>query len=132
MGEHMATDEQIIEAFIAIRDGIKEMTTAFDLQVLPYKKRMDELETEMTKRLMDRGATNSKTEAGTAYISRTLSVRATDKGLFVEHVRQTQNFELMEVRPAKEAVETYMSDHEGLPPPGVDVVQIQKTNFRRS
>jgi len=128
----MATDDELIEAYLTLRDGVQAIAKQQEDQLRPYKVKMAEIEAEMATRLLERGATNSKTENGTAYVSRTTSVRAADKGIFVEYVRANQAFDLMEVRPAKEGVEAYMQTHEGLPPPGIDVATHQKVNFRRS
>lgn len=126
------SDEELIDGYVTLRDYKAAIVERQAQELRPINDKMSAIEIEMSRRLAERGAAASKTDAGTAYVSRTMSVRAADPAIFQAHVQTFAAFDLMEIRPSKSGVEKYMGDHEGNAPPGVDVTYVQKVNFRRS
>jgi hypothetical protein len=74
-----ATDLLLIENYIARRNRIAAMSAEFKKQCEPLQAQMDTIENEMLRRLIERGADHSATDAGTAYKERSLRVSCTNK-----------------------------------------------------
>ena len=61
------TDAQLIEKYQELKALVAQEGEAFDARMKPYKDGMATIENALLARLNERGAENTKTEAGTAY-----------------------------------------------------------------
>jgi hypothetical protein len=132
MGMSEIPDDAIIRKYIEFRDFKDERTKAFDAEMKPIDEAMEMLAGYMHTRLNERGDDSVKTEFGTAYRQRTMSVRTADKDALFNFVREADAFELLAGNVSKDAIKSYAEEHGGLYPPGIDVTFISKTLFRRS
>ena len=124
------TDEVLIHKYIELRAKVKAMETAFAETLSPIKGAMDVIGNEMLRRLNERGADSSKTDAGTAYISELTSVKVGDKEAFRAYVLENDFLDMVSLDPIKEQIVEYMGRSGGNPPPGVVINRFKKTNFR--
>jgi hypothetical protein len=127
-----ASDGEIVRKYIELRDVMDARAKARVVEDAPIHEAMTFLEGVMAIRMNDRGDESIRTEAGTCYRSRTLTVRTADKEVLFDYIRTSDNFQLLAGNLAKDAVKDFMSEHQEQPPPGVDVAYIVKTLFRRA
>ncbi len=126
------TDGEIVKKYVAMRDFLKARQEKFDTENRPYVMSMEMLEGVMATRLKERGQESVRTEFGTVYQSTTLTCRVADKEAFFRYVEEAGALELLAGNVAKDALKEHMEEHQGSPPPGVDVTWITKTLFRRA
>lgn len=125
-------DGQLIDKYVEIRAHIKSLEDLHDKALAPYKGALGTIEAAFMARMNERQVNSIAADGGTAYRSTVLSVRTADKLTFIDWVKDNNLLHDMDVRPSKETVKTWMDEHDGTPPPGVDVATIHKINFRRS
>lgn len=125
------TDGVLIDKFVELRAHIKADEEAAEKRLAPYKTALKTIEAEMMRRMIERQCNSISADGGTAYRQTVLSVTTADKLSFLDWVRDNQLMYEMDVRPRKEFVESWMGEH-GVAPPGVNVVQVHKVNFRRA
>ena len=77
------------------------------------------------------GSKSFSTPNGTAYASVRTSASVDDKEAFMEYVKNTEQWPLLEVRASKTAVQQHRDIHEDLPP-GVNWREERVVNIRRS
>lgn len=134
------TDDALIKSYIDRRDWLADRAKWFEEQMAPFKEQMKTLETEMHRRLLERGATNTKSESGIAYIEKTMQVKCDDKEAmldwaFVNYEDWGKN--LLTAHVSKETVQSYLDqtkdeEHpEGQLPPGISVNFNLKVIFRK-
>lgn len=124
-------DLSLLKAFIALRDRRAERKAAYTQDDAGDKDKQDKIEVEFLKRFNDRGIDNvSSKGVGTAYRSIRSSASVADKSAFMEHIKEHDAWELLEVRANKSSVVQFRDEHEDLPP-GVNWSETQVINFRR-
>lgn len=96
-----------------------------------YTKAMQALEGEVTRQINEMDGQSIKTEQGTAYRTTVLAVKVADRESFLAYVLESENYGFLTNHVSKEAVQDHIAKF-NTPPPGVDVVQVYKTNFRKA
>jgi len=124
--------QEIIARYIAMRDYLAQRQEAFDAEIKPYKEGMDALAGMVQLELNQRGEESVKTEAGTAYLSKTMTVKVKDRHALFDFIRESDEFDLLTAAVAKDAVQQYMDEHQGAMPPGVEAAYFTRCNFRRA
>jgi len=134
-----ATDLELVQAYIARRDYIAAQTKTFSDTMAPYKDQMDLIENEMLRRLNERGADNTATDAGTAYKEQQMSVKCTDKDAMLKFVidnLDTYGKDLITANVSKETLRLYIDKSDehpnGLVPPGLNVSYLTTVKFRKA
>lgn len=122
---------EVVEKYIMLRDKKAAMKKQFDESVKPVQDMMDQIEAVLLKTFDSAGLDSAKTEKGTAYVSTRTSASVADKESFLEFVKQSGEWPLIEVRAAKTAIETYKEEHQDLPP-GINWSEERVVNVRRS
>jgi len=151
-----ATDEALMGRYFALKDWLESEEKRFKTHVAPHKHELEVIEQEFLSRLNDRGANNTKTDFGTAYKSTLLNVAVSPEGatyyrLTPEGDQAGEPFtgrdalfeaaldnweawgnEMLMISAQKDAVKTYMEEHDGNPPPGVKTSFFTRVNIKRS
>ncbi len=127
----MQKADQIIAAYIKIRDQIAEKEAAHKEAMKPYKSALEQLESQVLQMLDEAGVDSIKTKEGTAYKSEKTSVTVADRSVFMDYIRDNMAFDLLDVRPNKSAVEIFLQEHQDVPP-GVNLRRVVSCNFRRN
>lgn len=122
--------DQLIAAYIDIRDQVAKLEAEHKKTVAPYKEAMGKIEGTVLTILNNMGVDSFKTPAGTAYSTTRTSVTVADRAAFMDYVVANQQFDLLDVRPNKTAVQGFLEAHQDLPP-GVNVSRAVACNFRR-
>lgn len=120
-----------VTLYIQLRDKKAQMKADFDASVAPITEKMDKLEAKLLDVFNKTGMDSVKTESGTAYTTVRVTASIADKSVFMDHVRNNDEWDLLEVRASKTAVEQYKSIHDDLPP-GVSIREERVVNIRRS
>lgn len=125
------TTADLIGQYLKLRTAVETKTKEFEASLTPYKDAMVAIEGAVTQQINDLGGQSIKTEQGTAYRTTTLGVKVADRELFMDFVFDGRLESFLTNHVAKEAVTEYIEKHQA-PPPGVDVVHVHKTNFRKA
>lgn len=136
--ENKAPFDTLTKTYLAIRDKKKDLDAQAKARVAPLADALAQLEAHMLARFTEMGVDNVKTPFGTPYISTKSSVTMADADMFwrfvlsqafnglplqdstrtaiINHLVGSGALALIESRPAKAAVETYIESHKELPP----------------
>ena len=129
----MITDAQLVEKYLQLKAKVASMSEAFDAQVKPYKDGMATIENALLALLNERGADNTKTDAGTAYKSVITSVKVVDRNVFLKFCIDNWNAggsDMLNVSAVKDPVKQFMNGSTA-PPPGVETSAFTRVNVRR-
>ena len=124
------TDLQLIEHYVKLRILVAEKTKALTDALKPYKAGMETIETALMARLIQRGADNTKTEAGTAYKVEHMNIKVVDREKFLDYALNGGE-DMLLASPQKDAVRQYLDEHKANPP-GVEVSFFADINVRKS
>jgi predicted transcriptional regulator len=118
------TDNDLVAAFVKHRDHLEAAEKQFKQQIQPYKDAMGTIANELLRRLIERGAQNTKTDAGTAYIAEHMTTKIVNRQEFLQFVRDTWDEggdDLLQAQVNKTALRALLENAPSSPPPGVDV-----------
>src|ERR1035437_8091916 len=125
------TDLQLIEHYVKLRDRVATSTKKLTDQLKPYKLGMVTIESALMARLIQRGADNTKTEAGTAYKVEHLNVKVVDREKFIEYAMNGGE-DMLLASPQKDAVRQYLDEKKDLALIGVEATVFTDINVRKS
>jgi hypothetical protein len=108
------------------------MKKEFDASVAPINEKMDKLEAKLLEVFNTTGMESVRTEFGTAYSSVRSSATVADRESFMTYVRGHDDWGLLEVRPAKLAIEEFRAANDGDLPPGINFTEERVVNVRRT
>lgn len=130
----VTTDNDLIAENHKLEDQIKAGMAKFNEWSAPLKARIKEIEDEIFKRLCTRGADSTKTEAGTAYISRLESVKIEQPEKLFDFAAENweQYGDEIKLSIGIKAVRAYMDDNNGQLPPGISLSKFARLNVNRS
>jgi phage host-nuclease inhibitor protein Gam len=120
-----------VNLYIKMRDKKAQMKAEFDASVAPLNEKMEKLEAKLLEVFNKTGMDSVKTEFGTAYTTTRVTASVADREIFMTHVRENDDWAMLEVRASKSAVEQYRETHNDLPP-GISMREERVVNVRRS
>lgn len=123
---------EMIKKYVELRDFMKLRAEARAVEDKPYNEAMETIEGIVLQHLNENSEQSIKTEWGTAYKSTTMSAKVASPEDFFNYVREADAFQLLTSAVSKDAVKDHMEEHQGTPPPGIDVTYFTKVNFRRA
>lgn len=123
--------ETLVEKYVALRDRRDEIKKEMVKKTSEIEGLMDKVEALILKHLDETGVESIRTKAGTAFKTQRTSATVADWDTLLSYVLQTENFQFLEHRVSKKAVEEFKAANEDLPP-GVNwssevVVQIRRS-----
>ena len=121
---------EAVSIYIKMRDKKAQMKADFDASVAPLTEKMDKLEAKLLDVFNKTGVDSVKTEFGTAYTTTRVTASVADREIFMTHVKENDDWALLEVRASKTAVEQYRETNNDLPP-GVSIREERVVNVRR-
>jgi phage host-nuclease inhibitor protein Gam len=122
---------EAVSIYIKMRDKKAQMKAEFDASVAPLNEKMEKLEAKLLDVFNKTGVDSVKTEFGTAYTTTRVTASVADREIFMTHVRENDDWALLEVRAAKSAIEQYRENNNDLPP-GISIREERVVNVRRS
>ena len=123
--------EELVQAYIQLRDKKAQMKAAYELEVGKVTTVMNKVEARLLELFKQIGVDSMKTGAGTAYVSTRASASVADWDTFLQHVQKYGAWELLERRCSKSAVEQFKAANDDLPP-GVNWSEERVVNIRRT
>lgn len=120
----------IVTKYIQLRDKKSEIKAEYDAKVSKIDEVMDKVEAKLIEYFAESGLESVRTSAGTAYKSTRVSATVADWDSLLSHILSTENYQLLEHRVSKKAVEEFKAANEDLPP-GVNWREEVLVNIRR-
>lgn len=127
--EDLPRDKRI-QIYIHHRDEIAKRKKAFEADIAPLKKRMDDIERLFLDEFNTNGENSANTDYGTAYTTTRTSASVADWDTLLGFVRENDLWHLLTQGVSKTAVEEYLAAKEELPP-GVNIRRELAVNIRR-
>ena len=122
---------EAVSIYIKMRDKKAQMKAEFDASIAPLNEKMEKLEAKLLDVFNKTGMDSVKTEFGTAYTTTRVTASVADREIFMTHVKENDDWALLEVRASKTAVEQYRDTNNDLPP-GISMREERVVNVRRS
>ena len=122
---------EAVSIYIKMRDKKAQMKAEFDASIAPLNEKMEKLEAKLLDVFNKTGMDSVKTEFGTAYTTTRVTASVADREIFMNHIKENDDWALLEVRASKTAVEQYRDTNNDLPP-GVSMREERVVNVRRS
>lgn len=132
MEQEEHTPDELIAEYIRLRDA-KKMAEEKVQQFMRenFHNRMEAIEATLHHQLNTAKADSIKTAAGTVFKKTETSVTVPDKAAFQRHVIGTEDWDLVDMRANKTAVEEFVNNNDGLLPPGVNMTKTEVVSIRR-
>lgn len=127
----MATMSEVIAGYIKMREIKEGLVKKQKEELAPINEHMTKLENWLHKQLQDQGQKSARTDAGTAFLQNEHSVTVEDFTAMLEHIRATDQWELLERRASKTVV-LDLIESTGVIPPGVKVTSEIVCRVRKS
>jgi type I site-specific restriction endonuclease len=121
---------QATEMFIKLRDTKKAKDEEHKKSVSKLVAAMDKLEGALLEFLDANGVQNVACAAGTAYKSVQLSATIEDKEAFMSFVKETEQWEALDIKANKSFVNDYLDENQEAPP-GVKTSKISTVGVQR-
>ncbi len=129
------TDDELIAENHKLEDQIKGGLAKFNEWAKPRKERIEAIESEIRRRLLERGADSTRTDSGTAYFSDIMNVKIEDREALFDFICDSWDSygnDMLKLGAAVGAVRTYMDANEGKVPPGLSISFFRRLNINRS
>ena len=129
--ENNSNLDRLLRAYVHMRDKRAVAKREFEEKDGQIKRNMALVEAQLLKMLNSAGSDSLKVSGvGQAYLSKKVTVRATDWNAFWEFILETKQIDLLQKRVASRAVQE-MVETEGELPPGLDMSTERVVNVRR-
>ena len=122
--------DEVVKNYIALRDRKAAIKAEYDAKAAKIDAVLDKAEAKILEYFEQSGLESIRTDTGTAYKSTRNSATVGDWDSVLAHVLETENYQLLEHRVSKKAVEEYRMANEDLPP-GVNWRSEVTVNVRR-
>lgn len=122
--------DEVVKNYIALRDRKAAIKAEYDAKAAKIDDVLDKVEAKILEYFEQSGLESIRTDTGTAYKSTRNSATVGDWDSVLAHVLETENYQLLEHRVSKKAVEEYRMANEDLPP-GVNWRSEVTVNVRR-
>lgn len=132
------SDEALIAENFRIEDNLKAAAAKLAEWSAPHKAKLKEIEDELFRRLAERQADSTRTDAGTAYISNITNFKIEQREAILDFMLDAWDQPdwggntMMTFNVTKDAVKQYMDAHNGQLPPGLSISHFSRLNIKRS
>lgn len=122
--------DRVIAKYLELRGSLEQLTNEYNTAKKGINEQLSKLEAWLLEKMNAEGLESFKTAEGTAYQVKTDSTSVADWNSFIEHVIETQSWQLLEKRVSKQAVRELLDDGQGIPP-GVNYFTRIDVNIRK-
>ena len=119
----------VIRQYIALRRKVEQLKEEAEKAAKPFEEGQKALGAWLMAYLGEAGLASLKSEFGTAYTATRTSTKVVDRDAFVDFVANG-HWEFAVVAADRGQTETYMEEHKGELPPGVEVSRIKTIHVR--
>lgn len=135
--------DELVKAYIGLRDKKAELKAEFSAKQKPYDDALYQIECEMLSKMNESGVESMKTASGTAYKSTRATVTISDKEAFKHFIYNLMEqeassdgdplsaFDFLDIKANKTACEDFLSAFDELPA-GVNIRREEVVGFRRA
>lgn len=123
--------DAIVERYIRLRDVKQQFKAEYEAKCAGVDEMLKKVEGIVLKHFQDTGAESVKTAHGTAYTTTRSSAKVADWDAFLQFVKDTDHWDMLERRCTKKVVEEFKAEHQDLPP-GLSWSEEITVNIRRS
>jgi hypothetical protein len=127
----MVDVNEVVQAYIVLRDARDALKKKQADDMIPITSKMQKLEGWLQNYLTGNKVNSLKVDSGTAFLKEVSSATVEDGEAFIEFVRASGMWELIERRCAKSVVDDYVEQH-GTLPPGVKYSRETVCQVRRA
>jgi hypothetical protein len=120
---------RMVEQYIIVRDGLKVLEDRYDKEREGLVKIREILTGRLLEHMNTTNTTSLKTPFGTASKSVKYTASLPDPDAFMNHVKTTGQFDLLDRRANSTAVREYVAKHNVLPP-GSNLTSWEGVNVR--
>jgi len=124
-------NDELVKVFIALRDRRVQRKKVYEMDNAADKAKQLKIEGVLLRKFKAEGSESTRTIYGTAFKKMQVSVSVGDKDVFLQHVKDNDAFELMDVRANATGVAQYRTEHNDLPP-GVNLHEEIRIHVQRS
>lgn len=124
------TVDQVIAAYLKLRDKKDSAEAAVKEQVKEIKAKMEKLEVWLREQADAQGVTSFKTKAGTAFMTTTDFANVADWDAVLDFIKTNNAYDMLEKRVSKAAVRGYIEQRSEVPA-GVNYGTRLDVNVRR-
>ena len=123
---------QVVEAYLSQRRRKEELEREHKEALKPIKERMERAENFLLDKMLDGSMNHIAVAAGTAYVKARTSCSVVDWEAFFDHMKEGDNWHMLNHGANKTAVAQYLAEFGELPP-GVkwtseNIVQVRKNS----
>lgn len=122
---------ELVGMYVELRDKKATLKAEYESKVAVIQEKMDKIEAALLQAFDKSGMDSCKTSSGTAYISTRNTASVADREVFMQYVKDNDDWSLLEVRASRSAVEQFIAANEDVPP-GVTWRSERVVNFRRA
>lgn len=122
--------DDVVSRYIQLRDKKAAIKAEYDAKVAKIDEVMGKAEAVLIKYFAETGLESVRTDSGTAYKTTRSSATVGDWDALFSHILSTENYQLLEHRVSKKAVEEFKEVNADLPP-GVNWREEVVVNIRR-
>lgn len=122
--------DQVIQAYVALRDDLDAMKRRHTDETAPLREKMHKLEVWLQNQLQEQGLQNFKATTGTAFLKEVTSVTVENWEATLPFIKDKDMWDMLEKRVSKSVVEDYI-ESTGEIPPGVSVKRETVVQVRR-
>lgn len=121
----------IIEKYIALRDKKEELAKLTKEKIAAFDVVLERIEVVLLGVMNKTGTTQLKTKGiGTAFQSTKVGIKVRDWDETFSFIRENEQWDMLEHRVSKTAIEAWRTEHNDLPP-GIDRFEEITVNVRR-
>lgn len=122
--------DECIDLFIKLRDILKELDEEHERRTAPLLEKKKVLEGRLQELLDQTGGDSIKTAHGTCHLTTRRSTSLADPDAFMNFVKDTEQWELLDRRANTTAVYEFVRKNGGLPP-GCTLSAVKTIGVRR-
>ena len=131
--KEIIVEDITLEKLIAIDQKMKAKLSVLSAEEKRIKAERDKIREAMLTKMQSDGLTTATIKGlGTAYIHKSVMPSIADDTAFFTWVKEHDAFEALERRVRSAFVQTYMSEHDGNAPPGLNVFSQYEVRVRAS
>lgn len=119
-----------VQQALMIKEKLAKLEEAYEVSRKPLLDLKALLEGYFEAELTASGAQSVATPYGTVHWNHRVTAKVEDPEAFMEHVKATQDFDLMERRASPTAAQDYVKEH-GCLPPGVKLNSIRTIGMNK-
>lgn len=123
--------EPLVDKYIKLRDAKAKATRQFKDKMAGVDAVLTRMEGTLLQKLNELGIESARAVSGTAYKSTRVSATVADWDQTLEFIKENGEWQMLERRVSKDAVQQYREVHDDLPP-GVNWREEIVVNVRRS